>query len=240
MSERHYNDDEVAAIFRAAAEGAESRALPGGRADGLTLRDLQAIGSEVGISPTAVSLAAQSLDRPSGPAHTFLGFPVGVGRTVALDRPLTDREWELLVVELREVFRARGVVRTEGSLREWRNGNLHALIEPTPTGYRLRLGTYKSDARMSVAVGGLMVGLSALMTVAMATEGLLANAALGIFAFASIGAAFVANGTLRLPAWARLRQEQIDGIVERLAARTQDGRDSQALSSGPPAADPER
>jgi hypothetical protein len=233
MSERHYNDEEVAAIFRAAAEGSESRALPDAHADGLTLRDLQAIGREVGLSPVAISQAAQSLDRPSGPAHTLLGFPVGVERTVALNRPLTDREWELLVVELREVFHARGTVRTEGSLREWRNGNLHALIEPTATGYRLRLGTFKGDARLSVTVGGLMLGMSAAMSIVVASGGRLAEAAVGIMAFAAIGAAFVANGTLRLPSWARLRQQQIDGIVERLGAKTQDERDSQALSSGP-------
>ena len=225
MSERHYNDEEVAAIFRAATEGSESRALPDARADGLTLSDLQAIGREVGISPNAISLAAQSLGRPSGPAHTFLGFPVGVERTVALNRRLTDTEWDLLVVELRQVFRARGTVRAEGSLREWSNGNLHALLEPTHTGYQLRLGTFKGDARASVALGGLMLGMSAVMSVMIAGGGRLADAALGIVAFASIGAAFIANGTVRLPSWARLRQQQIDGIVERLAAKTQDERE---------------
>lgn len=226
MAERHYNDEEVAAIFRAATEGSESRALPDARTDGLTLRDLQAIGREVGISPNAISHAALSLDRPNEPAHTFLGLPVGVGRTVALNRPLTDAEWDLLVVELRQVFRARGIVRTEGSLREWSNGNLHALLEPTGTGYQLRLGTFKGDARPSVALGGLMLGMSAVMSVMVAGSGRLADAALGILAFASIGAAFVANGTLRLPSWARRRQEQIDGVVERLALKTQNEREA--------------
>ncbi|MES2357948.1 MAG: hypothetical protein V4529_06345 [Gemmatimonadota bacterium] len=54
MPDRHYDEDEVAAIFRAAAEGSDSRTLPGGRADGLTLDDLQDIAREVGISPTAL------------------------------------------------------------------------------------------------------------------------------------------------------------------------------------------
>ena len=58
MTNRRYTDDEVAAIFRAATEGSESRALPDASAGGLTLTDLQSIAREVGISPDAVSRAA--------------------------------------------------------------------------------------------------------------------------------------------------------------------------------------
>src|SRR4051812_18391869 len=128
MTDRHYDDDEVAAIFRAATEGAEqseSRALAERSPDGLSLADLQAIAREVGIAPDAIERAAQSLDRPRAApvSRTFLGLPIGVGRTVILDRRLTDAEWELLVVELRDVFGARGTMRAQGSLREWRNGN---------------------------------------------------------------------------------------------------------------------
>lgn len=43
MTNRHYTDDEVAALFRVAAEGSESRTAPSGHADGLTLPDLQSI-----------------------------------------------------------------------------------------------------------------------------------------------------------------------------------------------------
>jgi hypothetical protein len=228
MTERHYNDEEVAEIFRAATEGSTSRALPDGHADGLTLRDLQAIASEVGISPAAVSQAAMALDRPATSAvpQTFLGFPVAVERTVALNRRLTDTEWELLVVQLRETFRARGTVRSEGSLREWSNGNLHALLEPTATGYQLRLGTFKGNAQTSVAVGAMMLGLSALSGVFAGAHGTLSRAAPSMVVLATLGVGFIANGTLRLRSWARLRRQQIDGIVERLRAT----QDDQAVS----------
>lgn len=229
MTDRHYNDDEVAAIFRAATEGSESRTLPGGRTDGLTLHDLQDIAREVGISPSAVSRAAQSLDRPAAMTarRTFLGLPIAVERTVALNRNLTDTEWELLIVELREVFHARGTVRAQGSLREWSNGNLHALLEPTPTGYQLRLGTFKGDARASVAVSVLTLGMSAVVGVMGAANGTLSHAAPGIAALATIGAVFLANGVLRLPGWARLRRQQMDDIAERLTLATQDENGSQ-------------
>ena len=224
MPDRHYDEDEVAAIFRAAAEGSDSRTLPGGRADGLTLDDLQDIAREVGISPTAVSRAAQSLDRPRGAAvpQTFLGLPIAVERTVALDRNLTDTEWELLVVQLREVFHARGTVRAQGSMREWSNGNLHALLEPTPTGYQLRLGTFKGNARASTAIGALMLGMSAVVGFVVASHGTIADAAPSIASLGTIGAVFLANGALRLPSWARLRRRQIDDVAAQLTRTMQD------------------
>ena len=224
MPDRHYNEDEVAAIFRAAAEGSESRTLPGGRADGLTLHDLQDIAREVGISPTAVSRAAQSLDRPRSAAvpQTFLGLPIAVERTVALDRNLTDTEWELLVVQLREVFRARGTVRAQGSMREWSNGNLHALLEPTPTGYQLRLGTFKGNARASTAIGTLMLGMSAVVGFVVAAHGTIVDVAPAIASLATIGVVFLANGALRLPSWARLRRRQMDDVAAQLTRTMQD------------------
>jgi hypothetical protein len=225
MTERHYDDDEVAEIFRAAAEGSEtseSRAIAGRSADGLTLADLQSIAREVGISPDAVERAARALDRPRAEpvSRTLLGLPVGVGRTVMLDRRLTDAEWELLVVELREVFGARGTMRAQGSLREWRNGNLHAYLEPTATGSRLRLGTTKGNARASITAGSLALITSGVVGALSAAGGTLSATALGLGTLATMGAVLLANGTLGLPRWARLRATQMDGIVERLTQTT--------------------
>lgn len=222
MTERHYNDDEVAAIFRAATEGAESQAGRAEHAEGLTLRDIQAIAGEVGISPVAITRAAQSLDRPSGPAvsQRFLGLPIAVERTVALERRLAETEWERLVVGLRQVFRARGTMRSHGSMREWSNGNLQALLEPTATGYQLRISTVKGNARPSVAMGAMMLGVSSVVTIAVAATGNILAAAPGLAALAAVGAGMIANGTLRLPSWARRRRQQMDSIVEQVAEMT--------------------
>lgn len=226
MTERHYNDDEVAAIFRAATEGSNSRALPGGSTDGLTLQDLQAIARDVGISPSAVSHAAHSLDHVREPvvSRTFLGFPIAVQRTIAFDRRLTDAEWELLVVELRQVFHARGTMRAQGSMREWSNGNLQALLEPTATGHQLRLGTFKGNARPSLATGLLALGVAAVAAVALTATRSVGDAAPVIALLTTVGAVLVANGTLMLPRWARQRAQQMDGIVDRLALKASDMR----------------
>jgi hypothetical protein len=144
--------------------------------EGLTLADLQAIGNEVGIAPDAVAQAALSLEvrRPAA-ARTLLGLPIGVERSITLNRWLSDAEWDLLVVELREVFNARGTVKSYGSLREWRNGNLQALLEPTPAGHRLRLKTTKGDARTSIVAGLVMLGTAAMLTLGTAFGGVLSR-----------------------------------------------------------------
>jgi hypothetical protein len=217
MPERRYNDEEAAAIFLSAAEGPGPAPLHAPRDQGLTLADLQNIGREVGIPPDAVAQAAQSLAlRARAPSRTFLGLPIAVGRTVELDRRLTDGEWEQLVVALRETFDARGTVTSTGALRQWTNGNLHALLEPTATGHRLRLGTLNGSARGAMRSGLAFLGVAAAVTLASLLGGAFGNALPGIGFLAIAGAGLFANGALRLPSWARLRERQMEAIAGRL------------------------
>jgi len=219
MSERRYNDKEIAAIFRAATETPH---LPAGevpREEGLTLADLQAIGREVGIAPDAVAHAAQALDVRAGAAsRTVFGLPLGVSRTVNLNRRLSDQEWERLVVQLREVFNARGRTRTDGSLRQWTNGNLQVLLEPTESGHRLRFGTMHGAARASIGAGFAALGVTALVALVSALGGYLGEAIPGIAFFAASGLALIASGALRLPRWARLRERQMDALASKVSA----------------------
>lgn len=219
MSERHYSDDEVAAIFEQASK-TEHPALPNppeGR--GMTLAALQDIGREVGISPESIALAAGSLEQAGRPvSRSFLGLPIGVGRTVEFDGRLSDQNWELLVADLRETFEARGVVRYDGPFRQWTNGNLQALVEPTPNGHRIRLQTTKGDSR-ALMTGGLgMLGAAAATLIALTAAGGLGNpgSVTGIGFMAAIGAGMFGIGALRLPGWARRRKTQIDQVLARL------------------------
>src|SRR5687768_8444679 len=108
MTERRYSDEEVDAIFTRASEVEQDAPQRLQSAEGRTLAELQAIGREAGLSPEAVAQAARALDQPAQPVPSrFLGLPLGVARTVTLDRRLTDQDWERLVVQLRETFNAR-------------------------------------------------------------------------------------------------------------------------------------
>ena len=215
--ERRYGEQEVAEIFEAAARhrGPESRALA--PAEGLTLAELQAIGGDVGLAPEVVAEAAAALDlrRGAAPRRTHLGMPVSVGRTVTLPRAPTDREWAMLVAELRETFGAHGKDHSLGGLRAWTNGNLHAYVEPTGTGHRLRLGTTKSNG---IALGRMgIAGLAAalfLLAFYFLTGELAQNAGLAVL-FAGMGAAALGSNALRLPRWAHEREQQMEYIAAR-------------------------
>lgn len=221
MTERRYDDAEAAAIFERAAEGSLVRRAP--QHEGMTLAELQAIGREVGIPAESIALAAREVGHGSAPpTRRFMGFPVGVGRTVQLERRLTDTEWERIVVDLRETFDARGTVRSEGSLRQWTNGNLQVLLEPTATGDRVRLRTTMGDARGALGAGAGMVAASTMLGGLAAAQGafadtgmMMATGFLGI-----LGAGMFGLMALRLPRWARTRQRQMDEVAARIAHMT--------------------
>lgn len=218
MTERRYNDKEIAAIFRAATETPQTLPHDVPRDEGLTLADLQAIGREVGIGSEAVAHAAQALDVGlDARSRTFLGLPIGVSRTVNLNRRLSDQDWERLVVQLREVFNARGRTRSDGSLRQWTNGNLQVLLEPTETGHRLRFGTVHGAARASIGAGFAALGVTATVAIVSALGGFLPEAIQGIAFLGVVGLTMIASGALRLPRWARLRQRQMEVLAAQVA-----------------------
>jgi hypothetical protein len=222
MTERRYSEEEVAAIFERAAEAQQAvrRQLPAGT--GMTLADLRTIGHEVGIPAELVDQAALSIEQHGREAtRNFLGLPVGVGRTVDLGRRLTDDEWDRLVVDLRETFDARGTLRTDGSLRQWTNGNLQALLEPTATGHRLRLKTLMGSARGMMTMGLALLGVTAIMTIASAATGNVAGALAEAGGLMVAGAAMFTIGAARLPGWAKTRRRQMEGVAARLALATE-------------------
>ena len=219
MTERRFSEAEVAAIFERAAEAQQTgqRQLPSG--EGMTLSELQDIGSEVGIAPELIVQAVAAIERGGRPtSRHFLGLPIGVGRTIDLDRKLTDEEWDRFVVDLRETFDARGTLRDEGSFRQWTNGNLQALLEPTETGHRVRLRTIKGEARTLMTVGIAMLGVAAAGLVGAALRGGFDAATLSSSGtMVALGVSMFAIGALRVPGWARLRRQQMEALAARLA-----------------------
>ena len=220
-TERRFTDDEVAEILDRATE----TNTPGGTTpavgSGLTLSELHDIGDEVGIPKDVITRAATSLDRAGpvvAPDRRFLGTRIGVGRTVYLDRPLSDSEWNRLVVDLRETFDARGKVRQEGAFRQWTNSNLQALVEPTESGERLRLKTVKGNGQVRLAVGASLFGVgSVLSTLSVLGAGVENIRSASMVAMVIGGAAIYLGTRLTLPTWARTREQQMEDVIERLS-----------------------
>jgi hypothetical protein len=218
--ERRYQEDEVAQIFEAASAPAIARAGAPSQ-DGLTLTELQAIGREVGIAPERIADAAASLvhSQPPIPRRTELGMPVTAGHVIELPRALTDREWSLVVADLRETFGVRGKESSQGETRQWSHSNLLAFVEPTRTGgYRLRLGTLKGDAAALNLIGGFGIAMGAIVGVALSVKSGFAAAIPGMLSLVSIGAGAIAANAVRLPRWARLREQQMKDVAERTRA----------------------
>ena len=221
--ERQYNEQEVAEIFRQATAAQESaqRQLPQG--GGLTLAELEQIGKGAGITPEYIARAAAAVARtgPAPPPTTYLGFPVSVARTVDLPGPLSDDAWDRLVADLRETFQATGEVRHDGSLRQWRNGNHYALVEPSDSGHRLHLRTLNGNARAAL-VGGLAffaMNLAFMLVVAVSTgmdPGTLFLAVLSAVGLGSIGVA-----AYQLPRWRAERARQMEAIAARAVERAE-------------------
>jgi hypothetical protein len=223
MTERRFSDDEVARIFARATEiqKDESRALV--RTEGMSLAELQAIGKEAGIDAALIAQAARAVDQPAPPkVPAVIGIPIGVARTVQLDRRLTDDEWESLVVRCREVFEARGKVESHGSFRQWTNGNLQILLEPAGETHRLRFKTTRGESRGMVAAGASMIAAASVVA--------LVGSLTGTMSFVEVlasgmpvalgGVGMLVAGLLRLPSWRRKRDEQFETLASEMLALT--------------------
>jgi hypothetical protein len=224
--ERHYDDDEMRDIFDRATrlddeevvgERRES-GIPSGH--GMSLAELQQIGLEAGIDPSAVARAAAQLEVSSGaevPTIKQFGVPVSVGRIVDLPRRLAEEEWDSLVVLLRDLFHARGTVSREGSLRSWSNGNLQVLMEPTREGYRLRMRSLSADLRGRLMGGAFMgVGVSLISAITvLAGSSDIRSVFVGVGLMAGIGGIMFGSGVLGSKRWIGRRAEQFRVIGAR-------------------------
>ena len=219
MTERRFSDAEVAQIFERAASGHAVQATRA--AEGMTLAELQSIGQEVGIPADHITRAALSLSSAAArPTQSFLGMTTGVAHTVPLARNLTDEEWERFVVAVRETFNAHGKMSSEGSLKQWSNGNLRVLLEPTDAGHRVRFQTVKGNAPgllgggLVITTMGMLGEMTAVLTGAAHDVGLLAS-----FGFlGALGLAAAAATAFRLPRWARTRKAQMEELGARAIA----------------------
>jgi hypothetical protein len=173
----------------------------------------------VGIPPELVAQAAHSLDRRgTEKTRTLLGLPIGVGKTVDLGRKLTDSEWERLVVDLRTTFDASGMVKQDGAFRQWTNGNLQVLVEPTSTGHQVRMQTLKGSALGYMSGGLAFLGVCAAVLVSLAMQSRLGDtrAMAGLVSMSLMSLGSFAWGALSVPSWARLRRRQMEELAERL------------------------
>jgi hypothetical protein len=215
--ERRYQEHEVRQILDLAIgpDGPPAQPLP--PVEGLTLVQLEEVGREVGLPPNRITQAVASFEGRGEPVPRgkTLGLPISVGSIVALPRSPSDREWELLIAELRTTFGGKGEVTSQGSLREWSNGFLHAFIEPTETGHRLRLTDSRAGAVVGMGFGGFLLAFALLIfVVLLGKEDPGFRFAVPAF-FSLIGGGLIAGSAMSLPGWAREQERRMEHINRR-------------------------
>ncbi len=217
-SDRRYNEEEIAAIFKAAAERQEDAKSSRSTGDGLTLSELQQIGKEAGITPEMIADAASSIGNEPQieKQSTLLGMPTSVGRTVQLGGHLSEDGWSILVSQMRSTFKAHGKTDQMGRVRSWRNGNLQISVEPSNEGDILRMRTVKGDAMARLAgtlAGVLAVG--ALSATILSAGGPGDVRQMMLLAMILVGLGVFAMPILKLKTWARERGEQMEVLAVR-------------------------
>jgi hypothetical protein len=217
--ERRYEDHEIQEIFELAIgqEDGPAQALPA--ADGLTLLELQDVGREVGLPPDRITQAVAAFEArgESVPRGTTLGLPTSVGRVVPLPRSPSDRDWELLIAELRTTFGGKGEMISHGGLREWSHRNLHAFVEPTETGHRLRFED-SNGAVVGIVLGGFVLAFALLILLVLLVKGdpdfrrLNTIGELAVAFFSLLGGSLIAGSATALPRWAREQERRMEHI----------------------------
>ena len=215
MTQRLYNEKEIAAILRAAADESET-GTPGAEV-GLSVDELAQIGAESGLDPTAVRRAAARMDAAPSPAvasSSIWGGPVAHERTWTLDRELTSSEWELVLADIRRAFGIPGVVSVREGAFEWVHKTIDSFTAHVSATVRNGKTTFQvaaGDPPVPIVYFAptLMVTLFGLPVIMkgmdMGAEGMV------LWAFL-VAALFLASRT-GVKAHARRNRQKIDGLL---------------------------
>jgi hypothetical protein len=227
---RRYDDAEIREILELVYRESEPDVPALSTTDGLTLSELEDVGREVGIAPEQLARAVAEYEGRGRVAQreTRFGMPRSVGRTAPLLRAPTEEEWEILVSELRTTFGGKGEVTSHGNLREWSSGYLHAFIEPTEDGYRLRLTDVTEGGTVAVFLGGIFLAFALMLVLILLGKDADAFKFVIPGFFAVIGGGLVGGTVLALPRWANERERQMEHITSKASLligppREQDG-----------------
>ena len=145
MAERRYNEAELAAILRAAADAQSSSASPSDEPGGYSLAEIERLASEVGIDPKHIASAADNLSSlpQAKPKFLFWGAPMRQTIERNYEGTIDNSSWEESVAELRNAFGSTGTAGVVGSSREWSGGHdfrlAHLVATPKSGRTRLRL-----------------------------------------------------------------------------------------------------
>lgn len=154
MSKRRYNEQQIGAILQRSGE-IQSGLSPDADSHGLTLEELQRVASEVGIEPHVVEQAALEVD--SGAKGHAASAKV-LDHTI--DGPITDEQWEDMVISLRQYSGKPGTSTLQGSTREWTSDTDMGSLTLTAASRNGRTRFRMMGDNSSVSAVGWILGLT--------------------------------------------------------------------------------
>ncbi len=171
MSERRYDDREVAQILKRVAELHEADGASGG--DGMTAQELEGVVGELGMSKALVARATMELARPQARTQprALLGGPESLMFEDRVDGEISDATFELMVDVLRRALGVPGEVDRSGDTRMWSSSEgagrvVHLTLVPREGYCVVRLDEQMPvDARTTVGMGTVAGGMSGMMSV---------------------------------------------------------------------------
>ena len=242
-----FNEDEARRIF---ARAAERQHQADDAPPGLSLEELQEIGSAAGLSPEHVAAAVAEI-RGTSPAvepPAVWGIETDIRRSRVLPGPLTDEAWEGMVSRLRRTFKTKGITADVGRTREWTGtghggglSNLHVVVEPVEGGTRVTLETSKSEeVRQAKNVPWLIAVFLLIFPALGAFTGKLADPKLwvltSIFSAMVAALAYAMHRTYRT--WSERRQGEFDALLDQFELLAYGARSSGPVSEASLETDP--
>ena len=113
-----YNEKEIGSILKRAAELSQDESGP--NAAGLSIEELQQVGSEAGLDPDLILRAAAEMQQ-RGPKRkkNFFGGPLSYSNDFVLDGEIDAATWEEMISSIRGSFKDPGQVSTRENVFEW-------------------------------------------------------------------------------------------------------------------------
>ncbi len=114
-----FNENEIGAILKRAAELSHDDSDTASM--GLSVEELQQLGTEAGLNPEFILQAAAELQttRRTPGKKNFIGGPFSYDREIVLDGEISSADWEEMITPIRNTFKDPGLVSTRENTYEW-------------------------------------------------------------------------------------------------------------------------
>ena len=121
VSNRRFNDEEVALIIKRAAELQQTEAIADESTNALTLTEVEQIAKEAGIDPSLIRRAALTLDRPGevNRPSPWVGAPTRLVFERVVDGEVSSDEYEALIDIVRRTLGDNGLPSVLGRTLAW-------------------------------------------------------------------------------------------------------------------------